>query len=346
MSRFKQKKNHKNRSDQNPLGFPVFHYNINDLFLAIAISLPLIGWIALLIKNNLFFNIYAGSLGLILSLFAMETSIKGQRHIYREVCLFIIFFVSSMIMLFEMQIRLEDMIGIQRPEYPLTQFGEVLAKNFFCCLGIGAVLCYCFFWRYKIVASFLTGFVLSMLGAIICSFVVIYQIYGLFGIAEYGFYVVIASMLWILGVFFVFERYSSRYYKEISTYLNALVFPICFLTSLYFFYPVKVLLQKPSDYVWLHPLILSFFPVWNIFLGIVFNRKSIAMANIVTMFLAVILNLCQIFQMNGYYILFSLFLCGVLLKVFDFFWNFLRSYILRICPHAMIKNKEYSPTYF
>ncbi|ONI58456.1 hypothetical protein AYO25_05330 [Candidatus Liberibacter solanacearum] len=110
---------------KNPLGFPVFSYRIRDFFLFMSLSLFLIAGLILCIEKQ-WFSLSFAVYSTILSLIAMEFSIRGQRRVYLEIFFFIIFSISLMIIFY---IFVRDSLEIK--DLCSHHFHEL--KNLFLC---------------------------------------------------------------------------------------------------------------------------------------------------------------------------------------------------------------------
>lgn len=156
-----------------------------------SLSLFLIAGLILCIEKQ-WFSLSFAVYSTMLSLIAMEFSIRGQRRVYLEIFFFIIFSISLMIIFY---IFVRDSLEIK----DLCSHPFQGLKNLFLCerlfvwgyVFIVACLQYIFFLRYRLVISLFVGFFIAIIGSIFFTLLYIYQIYDFSSVREYGIYFII-----------------------------------------------------------------------------------------------------------------------------------------------------------
>ncbi|ADR52544.1 hypothetical protein CKC_03975 [Candidatus Liberibacter solanacearum CLso-ZC1] len=326
---------------KNPLGFPVFSYRIRDFFLFMSLSLFLIAGLILCIEKQ-WFSLSFAVYSTILSLIAMEFSIRGQRRVYLEIFFYIIFLISLTIIFYITQIFVRDSLEIK--DLCSHYFYEF--KNLFLCerlfiwgyVFIVACLQYIFFFRYRLVISLFVGFFLAIIGSIFFTLLYIYQIYDLSSVREYGIYVIILwiSLILFLGISFELQD-SKRYfsYRELSILCHALMLPVCVLISLYVIYPSGIEGEEISYNMYFQFFLLGIIPLVSIVSGIVFNRVSTIIASFITLLSILYFILQTYFQSSLDCMIFSFFICGILSLLLILFWYEIRNFVLFILSYTL-----------
>ncbi|AHA28087.1 hypothetical protein [Candidatus Liberibacter americanus] len=314
--------------NDNPLGFPVYTYSIRDLCLAAGSLLLFSGIILYIIDNNLLNTKFLSYIVVISSIIAMEVSIINKRRFYIEMFLFIIFLLSSLILLLNFKNSINDVtILYGKSNHMLEPVFFLIQKRLFIWIyfGITSILLYLYFFRYKVVASLFIGFLLSILGSFLYSIFLLHDIYGLIFIGKYGLYFIMPWMILILFIGVMCElEYSSKYfsYKELSILLNAVAFPICSLVP---FYSLCYFGYCSRDIPYIQLFLLTLISFIAIVLGILFNRVSVIIANVITLFIIIYI-LYISFRHSTNFAVSLLILYGIIAIMLRFIWKKFRSY--------------------
>ncbi|MBY7649593.1 MAG: hypothetical protein C4617_03745 [Candidatus Liberibacter europaeus] len=332
----------KKNAYNDPLGFPVFTYETRDLYLGIGVLSFLAGLISFCIESSFISVRFAGYLCMVISLLSMEISIRRKRSAYIELFLFIIFLISSVSVLFDIGHSLNYFKEYYLSYHVIESMFFSFEQKFFVWIyfGIGSILSYLFFWRYRLVASLLVAFLLSMLGAIFYSLLLIYYIDDLHGIREYSMYMIIP---WILLIFFIIFLCELEYfmqnfaYKEFSILLHIIVLPISIFVPLFFVYYFIGFIGEVSYNILIQSFILIAILFGVIGLGILLNRRSIVIANVMTLLIFIYCVLYVLFQQDINLITFLLFSCGMTTVTLTLFWDLLRKFVVQILPDKISK---------